>query len=293
MEAPDLSTGEIENAALRLEYMTGAGPRVLRLIDKHSNQNLFAELPQIFWETIHGAYHPFGGHRLWLSPEIPEITYIPDELAPQIEALPDGVRLTGALEAPTGMRKVMEIHLDLLRPGVTLEHRVTNQGQNTIEVAPWAITQMAPGGWAVLPNPPSRTQASPFLPDRALALWPYSRLEDARLRFQDSRILVHCDASTEPFKIGVRNPAGWLGYYRQGTYFRKSTAWAADANYPDFGCNLEVYAINRFLELETLGPLTRLAPGASLSHTETWQVWSGLDGPETPEALGERIETLF
>ncbi len=294
MVAPDLSTAAIENPTLRLEYLTGAGPRVLRLIDRKTGRNLFAELPQISWETPYGTYRPYGGHRLWLSPEVPEITYVPDGLAPQIEKLPDGLRLTGALEAPTGMRKVMEIRLDPLRPRVTLEHCLTNQAEKTVEVAPWAITQMAPGGWAVVPNPSPRTEASAFLPDRALALWPYTRLEDSRLRFIDSRILVHCDTTlAEPFKIGIHNPAGWLGYYHAGVFFRKSAAFVTGRTYPDFGCNLEVYTNSRFLELETLGPLVRLAPGATLTHAETWQVWSGLDAPDTPEATARLAGELF
>ncbi len=293
MAAPDYSTKAIENTALRLEYMTGAGPRVLRLIDRRSNQNLFAELPQVSWETASGTYHPYGGHRLWLSPEIPAITYIPDGFAPRIEALPDGVRLTGAPEAASGVQKTLEIHLDPVLPRVTLEHRIANLGPAALDVAPWAITQMAPGGWAILPNPPPPASSNSFLPDRLLTLWPYSRLDDARLRFQDPYILIHSDAASEPLKIGVRSPAAWSGYYRAGTLFRKSAAFLAAENYPDFGCNLEVYVINRFLELETLGPLTHLAPGASLSHRETWQVWSGLDAPDTSEGMRALVEDLF
>jgi hypothetical protein len=34
---------------------------------------------EVTWETPNGNYHPFGGHRLWISLESPEKTYIPDD----------------------------------------------------------------------------------------------------------------------------------------------------------------------------------------------------------------------
>jgi hypothetical protein len=151
---------------------------------------------------------------------------------------------------------------------------------------------VAPGGWAVAPNAPPRLNSNGFLPDRSLALWPYSRLDDPRLRFLDDLILIQSDATVPPFKIGLRSNAGWLGYYNGGVFFRKQAQpdWARP--YPDFGSNLEVYVDHRFLELETLGPLARLAPGGSLSHRETWQIWAGLDAPCTSDATAELARTL-
>lgn len=288
----DLSTRALENAHLHLEYMTAAGPRLLRLMVPGSPRNLLAEIPQVFWETSQGRYYPYGGHRMWLSPEVPEVTYVPDSIPPQIESLPDGVRLTRPVETQTGMQKTFEIHLDPLRPLVTIDHILTNLGQAEVEYAPWAITQMAAGGLAVAPDLPPAQILEGSQPDRLLALWPYTRLNDARLIFRNDLILMRSDATVPPCKIGLRSPAAWLGYYQAGTYFRKTSQWISGGNYPDFGCNLEMYVDYRFLELETLGPLTRLAPGQSLTHRETWQVWAGLDEPETPDAVAALAREL-
>jgi hypothetical protein len=38
---------------------------------------------------------------------------------------------------------------------------------------------------------------------------------------------------------------------------------------------VEVYVKDSCLELETLGPLTHLEPGESLTHQETWEVSLG------------------
>ena len=40
--------------------------------------------------------------------------------------------------------------------------------------------------------------------------------------------------------------------------------------YPDMGASFEMFTNAEVLELETLGPLTRLAPGAALEHVERW-----------------------
>ncbi len=288
----DLSTRAIENAQLRLEVMAGVGPRLLRLIVKDANCNLFADIPQVFWETSHGHYHPYGGHRLWISPEVAELTYLPDSTPPQFEALPDGLSLTGAFETQSGIRKTMEVHLDSQRALLTIDHVLTNQGQVDVEYAPWAITQMAPGGLAVLPDPLPEGGAGGLQPDRVMALWPYTRLNDQRLHFGSDLIMVRSDGTVPPCKIGLRSAPAWLGYYRDGVYFRKQAQFDSNLLYPDYGCNLEVYVDHRFLELETLGPLTRLAPGASLRHRETWQVWSGLSAPETPEAVAALAREL-
>jgi len=40
----------------------------------------------------------------------------------------------------------------------------------------------------------------------------------------------------------------------------------------DFGCNCECYCRDRFIELETIGPLVRLQPGESVTHVEEWEL---------------------
>jgi hypothetical protein len=51
---------------------------------------------------------------------------------------------------------------------------------------------------------------------------------------------------------------------------KRYEAVGAPADYPDFGCSFETFTNAEILELETLGPLTTLAPGQSASHTERW-----------------------
>lgn len=50
-----------------------------------------------------------------------------------------------------------------------------------------------------------------------------------------------------------------------------------DGVYPDDQCNAEIYCADRYLELETLGPLVDLPPAASTSFSETWEFYSGAE----------------
>jgi hypothetical protein len=57
-------------------------------------------------------------------------------------------------------------------------------------------------------------------------------------------------------------------------------------------CNCEAYSFNRFFELETLAPLSRLEPGQTASHDETWEFHTGLGQSSTPVDLEEIARKL-
>lgn len=292
MDYYGLETRSLENDFLRLDYLSTAGPRLVRLVLKGSAQNILAEMPNFVVETAVGPYHFRGGHRLWHSPEQLPRTYIPDDEGLTVENLPFGaVRLTGALEKETGLRKSMEVRLAADRAEVHLVHTIRNDGLWAVEFAPWAITQMRLGGVAVLPLRSGPVQMG-LLPDRNLVIWPYTRLNDPRLTLGDDLILVRGEAMEPAVKLGTRSTAGWLAYWNEGTLFVKSFAPAPDAPLPDYGCNSEVYSDHRFLELETIGPLQKLEPGQSVQHTETWQVFGNVEVEPTPAALRLLLQGL-
>lgn len=95
-----------------------------------------------------------------------------------------------------------------------------------------------------------------------------------------------------PIKIGYANRTGWIAYLRQGVFFCKKCAFQAGANYPDYGSNTECYCDNRFLELETLGPLARLEPGQSADHVETWEIFAAEGVPATRKGIAEFVHGL-
>jgi hypothetical protein len=284
-----LPVGILENERLRLEYLTTAGPRIVRL-SLPGRPNLLAELPESAIETPIGTYHFRGGHRLWCAPESLPDTYTPDNYGLKVKEFPGGVRLTGLPEPATGIVKMIEIRLSPDRAEVTLQHELRNAGLRPVVLAPWALTMLRLGGTAILPQPAGNVDAYGLLHNRILVLWPYTQINDPRLILHDDFLLIHATTSPLHAKIGYYNPFGWMTYWLEGVLFRKRFGVSPNANYPDRGCNAEIYCDNNVIELETLGQLGRLEPGKSFFHTETWEFFDSLEQPFIPPSLRERLE---
>lgn len=275
----------LRNNFLEIEYLTDS-LRVSGLTPK-GGTNLLVDLsgePPI--PTPYGDFFFRGGHRLWHAPEVMPRTYAPDTGPLKIVEITNGVLLETNTEPGSGIRKRIEIVLAADRPIVTLTHTLINDGAWPVTLAPWTITQLRPGGTAILPLPTEKGDEAGLLPNRQFSLWPYSRINDERLQLHEDVILF--DALTLPaFKIGYFNTHGWLAYFINGVLFRKSFSVIHNGMHPDNNSNAELYACKDFLELETLSPLNTLNPGAEITHMETWEVLHGLD------SLPDHIRTLI
>lgn len=275
----------LKNNFLEIEYLTNA-LRISGLTPK-GKTNLLADLShQAPVPTPYGDFYFLGGHRLWHAPEAMPRTYIPDTDL-KITDLPNGVILEAQTEPGTGIRKRIEINLASNAPTATLTHTLINDGLWAVELAPWTITQFRLGGTAILPMPVGNVDEAGLLHNRQMSFWPYTRLNDPRLSLRDDYILFHTDA-LPPFKLGYFNSHGWLAYYVDGILFKKSFDVKSGATYPDNNSNAELYCNAEFVELESLAPLTRLEPGASVQHAETWEVLNGIES--LPKELQELIK---
>jgi hypothetical protein len=79
-----------------------------------------------------------------------------------------------------------------------------------------------------------------------------------------------------------------------GEAFLKRAQADPSKTYPDFGCAFETFTNNEFLEMETLGPLTRVLPGQTVEQTEHWMLFRHVQLPElTDEALTKVLEPLL
>ncbi|HEX7588063.1 MAG TPA: hypothetical protein VF478_07100 [Anaerolineae bacterium] len=288
-----LPTRTIGTKYLHIDYLAEAGPRIVRLVLEGSNENLMAELPNNVVQTPFGVFHFYGGHRLWHSPEEMPRTYFPDSNGVIVEDLTDGVRLVQPTAEPhTGMRKSIEIHLHSDHAALTLVHRLQNEGTQTVEFAPWAITQVKQGGVAILPQTVGPVDTAGLLANRHLVLWPYTSWHDPRLELNDDLILIDAQPKLPPCKIGYLNRHGWMGYLRKGMLFVKRFEAQLDRAHPDYGCNAEIYCNDQFIELETLGPLVKLQPGDSTTSKETWEFYTGLGESQTIEAVRSHLDRL-
>ena len=274
----------LKNDYLQIEYRTDA----LRIsgITPTGKSNLLVDLhdmPAV--ATPYGDFHFLGGHRLWHAPEAMPRTYIPDGEV-KVTELSDGVVLDTPTEPGTGIRKRIEIHLASDTPSLTLKHTLINDGMWSVELAPWAITQFRLGGTVVLPMPVGNVDAAGLLHNRQLSIWPYTRMNDPRVKWGDDFILFKANPLLPPFKIGYFNPHGWMAYWMEGVLFRKTFDIRSGLTHPDNNCNCEIYCNHQFVELESLAPLATLPPGISVTHSEVWDVFTGIDSlPEEIQAL--------
>ncbi|MHA4811632.1 hypothetical protein ACX0G9_26280 [Flavitalea flava] len=260
----------LSNGKTELIITTDIGPRIIRFgfID---GQNLFQVSPEDSGKTGGSDWRNYGGHRFWMAPESLDLTYYPDNGPVRYSYEDSTLILTQPKETTSGMVKEIRITLAPDKNQATVLHRLHNQSASTQEIAPWAISVLAPGGRAILPQEPFGTGSGFFLPARPMALWSYTKMNDPRWIWGEKYIQAVQDPSlTTPQKIGVLNKQGWAAYSLQEDLLLKRFSYDPEAAYPDYGCNNEVYIDGNILEVETLGPLQKLAPGKSLEHTEYW-----------------------
>ena len=263
-------TYRLENEHVWLEALALAGPRIVRLGLAGSTENLLAETPEVSWETPLGRYELLGGHRLWFAPEDPDLVAVPDSHGMVLALDGDGIRMVGPAEPSTGLRRSTSVRLDPAAAAVAIDDELFNIGDHPLEVAPWSITQLPPGGLVRLPQPLAITEHIVH-PNRILVLWPYTSWEDKRLEAREGELLVH-SAPGPWLKLGSFIEAGWVSYARDGVTFVCRFEPDPAATYPDRGCNVEIYSGEPFLELEVLGPMTVLAPGDTVTLSQRWEL---------------------
>ncbi|MEO6053469.1 MAG: hypothetical protein ABIP97_05600, partial [Chthoniobacterales bacterium] len=193
---------------------------------------------------------------------------------------------------PFSLEKRLTLHLDDTTSRVTIEHCVTNKGRAPLTLASWGITVVEPGGIAIIPQPELGEHPRDFSPNRNLVLWPYTDLADDRYTFGSRYIFLRQEEERQPTKIGLFHREQWVAYIWENSLFLKSIECIPEATYPDAGCNFETFTNSAMLELESLSPLTTLAPGGSVSHRENWHLFD-LSDPVEIQSEDSLREWLF
>jgi hypothetical protein len=266
----------IEAGAVRLVATTSVGPRILALLGP-DGVNAFVEVPDMTLPCPGSdPIHLRGGHRLWAAPEDPRVTYRPDDDPVAVTEIPGGARLTTRPDPVAGTSR--ETSIVVTGPErLSFDYRVINTADHPQRLAAWAITMMAPAGRAWLPFLVGEFDPGGFQAQRNIALWTYARTDDPRFVLTDAAIEVRASAIaahgiTGSFKVGTSLRRGWLAHWRQGVLLVKRAGHDESHTYADMGTSGQVYSHPDFTELETLGPLTDLAPGEAAVHHEDWEV---------------------
>lgn len=261
----------ITNGEVELIVTSDVGPRVMRC-GFVGSQNLFAEFSSELGKSGESWWMARGGHRLWVAPETVPDTYAPDNAPVKATIEGDRITLLQPIERETALQKEMSIQLSGDGP-IAVTHRIENTGPKPRRLAPWALSQMAPGGLGITMFPPRATHEQQLLPTNPLVMWAYTDFSDPRWSFTTKYLTLKSDsAHGSPQKAGVFN-VNTVGAYLLGSdLFIKHTEANPQATYPDFQCSFEMFTNAEFLELETLGALVDLIPGNSVAHVEHWSI---------------------
>jgi hypothetical protein len=267
----------ISNDDVDLIVTGDVGPRVIRF-GFVGGQNLFKEFAGQMGGRGEANWQPRGGHRIWMAPEkVPE-TYALDNAPVAIEVAGDTLTATQPVEPETGLEKQIAVTLAASGSGVTVVHRLRNTGDTPCELAPWALTMMAPGGHGITGFPPRGTHPEDLAPTNPLVMWAFSNLADPRWTFTRKYLVLRNDPANtgQPQKLGHFNEDTWGAYLLNSDLFIKRVTADPARRYADMGASYETFTNPDFLELETLGPLDTLAPGASVEHVERWTLHRGI-----------------
>lgn len=288
---------KLSNGKVDLIVTTAVGPRVL-FYGPTGGGNVFAHFPEASKETALGTWKPYGGHRLWVWPEIFPGTYAPDNDPVEANAEGDfGLLLRQPVDR-AGMQKQMRISMSPEATTVRLEQTVTSHNLWPVDIAAWGISVVEPG-ISIVPRVPFQTHDEYVPVTQPLALCAFTDLQDPRFTLGLKYLLLRGDPSRPGSqKLGLRNKQNWCAHLVGHTLFVKRFTHHESAEYPDYGVNTEVYTEGRFQELELLGPHRVVVPGNSLTLVEHWNLFTDINvaDPENLDlldaAIAPRIQSL-
>ena len=282
-----LNTGRVE-----LVIPLDIGPRVISC-SLDGGPNLFATVKSELGQSGEKDWVIRGGHRLWHAPEVPPRNYQPDNrpISATTVAGGKGVRLDQPVEEKTGIRKSFTLEA-ISETDFKITHRLTNENLWAVELSPWALTVMGRNSYTAIPLNPKIPHGQALLPDYALVPWSYTDLTDPVWDFHRDYIGVRVDRGTRPQKLGLTNFPGWAANWQKGGTFVKHWAVQAGATYADFGCSFETYVCDFKNELESLGPLRKVEPGATETLVEYWGLFAGLPKPDKDEVFAKKFRPV-
>jgi len=262
----------VSNGEVELIVTGDVGPRVIRF-GFVGGQNLFKEFTDQMGMSGEEKFQLRGGDRVWKAPEDPIATWAPDNVPVEITPTATGLIARAPVEPLTNLQKEIEISMPPSGTSVTVSHRITNRSLFALEFAPWVLTMMTPGGSEITGFPPRGTHPAHLEATNPLVMWAYTNLADKRLTFTKQYLVLRQDPmNSEAQKVGLFNRNTWAVYLLNGEAFVKRATADPTKTYTDFGCSFETFTNNEFLEIETLGPLTKVEPGHTVEQVEQWSL---------------------
>lgn len=270
----------ISNDIFEMKVTLDIGPRIISYnlkgkknvlyIDKNDDINACGEKFEEFFGKGQ-MWHLYGGHRIWASPEKFPDTYYPDNEKVDYVTNENSVTFSAKVEKTSGFQKSITISFNENTSDVEVTNTIKNCSDTVKSASVWAICAVAQGAECMI------NMLSPekeLVPNRSIALWPYTNISDPRLRITDKSIKVYQDKNADgALKIGTNNLSGMCCAQVYGQVFSKQYKVFDGQNYPDYNCSCEIYTLKDYSEIETLSPIYEIKPQNSVSHTEKWSLY--------------------
>ena len=305
-EAYRCTVGSVE-----LVVVTAIGPRILSL-RLAGGTNLLFEDGTGFGV---GAWRLYGGHRFATAPES-AASYAPDNQACDTQVSSGRLLITQPPD-PNGLQKTLTVGPGVGTRGFEMVHGLANRSDRAWHGAPWACTCVKPEGQVIIPRPSVANPGQPGferqVPRAVNAAEIGTPVGNVRL-VTDSEGARYWTLADDDYagpaspqwgwtadhyviqpplargKVGLFSPEGCLAFVQpELTFLIRALEVEPHRAYPHGGCNVEVYTHPQYLEMETLGPLTTLAPGQQLIHRQRWQL---LRAVPTASGHGERLPAV-
>lgn len=264
----------LQNETTRVVLCHQAGGRVLEY-SLHGRNSLWLDPQQQGWVLRPDVPAPdLCGGRFDIGPEM----IIPRRAALWLGAWraeligPRTARLTSEEDPATGVQLVREFKLDATGSRLWCTQTIKNVSQRNTAWCHWSRTLALGGGIAIVPlTPPSRFPQGyvRYDPGNLINFKP----GDPNIREREGFLEV-VGAPKSP-KLGMDSQAGWLAYaIPNNLLFVKRFPVYPDRVYNEVAALTISIWYDRDVrcELEPIGPMEKLAPGASAAFTEEWEL---------------------
>ena len=239
-------TKEVKIGDVTMTINPEKGAKIMSL--KYQDQEV---INQSRWPESFGSTFWTSPQKEWNWPPVPEI----DKGVYKVEEKDGHLIMTGEVSEKLKYRIRKDFSTDAKDGAIVITYSIINESGEERKVAPWEITRVPNAGVIKFDAPVE-------------SIWPAGLMNFEQ---KDGVACYAADEAPQNRKVNA-DGKGWLSYENNGLVLTKKFA-DLKADEPAPGeAEIQVY-VNRgktYIELESQGAYTTLAPGAELSWTVRW-----------------------
>ena len=236
---------------------------------KYGDQEMLSQLRPA---NQYGSTFWTSPQKEWNWPPVQEFDKLPYTIEQQT---PTHVAITSQVSQRLKLRVGKDITIDPKDGAFIITYSIKNEGNEPRQVAPWEITRVVNEGGLIFFDAPLDGITPAGLMD---------------FKAQNGAVWYQPDEANENRKINA-DGKGWLAYYNKGLLLVKKFQDLKPSEPAPDEAEIQVY-VNRgksYIELESQGAYTTLAPGAKLDWTVRWYLLPVSGDAQPSKALVEKI----